>query len=107
MVWKFISGASTSGKHSWWLYGGNGELTAWAGEDFDSASNALRAARAFKANASSASFEVYEDTAGKWRWRAKHSSDKIAGSWEAFASKSNAERAAATVKASAGTATGP
>jgi uncharacterized protein YegP (UPF0339 family) len=48
-------------------------------------------------------FEIYEDTAGNYRWRLKSSNgQKVATSGEAFDSKSNAKRAAENVKANAG-----
>lgn len=39
------------GQPSWWLYGGNNQMVAWAGETFASTSNANRAAQAFKLGA--------------------------------------------------------
>jgi uncharacterized protein YegP (UPF0339 family) len=105
---RFTSGKTQgSDKYSWWLYGGNGETVAWAGETFPSASNAKRAAEAFKAGASTARYDIYEDEGNKWRWRAWRSSDKVASSGESFASKSNAERAAENVRLNAGSAEGP
>jgi uncharacterized protein YegP (UPF0339 family) len=53
-----------------------------------------------------AKFEIYADTAGKYRWRLKaDNGTKIASSGENFDSKANAKRAAETVKATAGSAT--
>lgn len=103
---RFLVAENTEGNPSWWLYGGNNENVAWAGETFASLSNATRAATAFKAGASTARYEVYPDAAGKYRWRAWRGSDKVASSGEAFASKSNAERAAENVRQNAGSATG-
>jgi uncharacterized protein YegP (UPF0339 family) len=104
----FSAGETKSGGvFSWWLYGGNHEQVAWAGETFPSLSNAKRAAESFKAGAATARFEVYEDGGGKYRWRAWRSSDKVAASGEPFASKSNADRAAANVRDNAGGATAP
>lgn len=91
-------------KYAWWLYGDNHVQLAWAGETFPSLSNAQRAAAAFKAGASTATFDVYADTATQWRWHATRSSDKAASSGEAFDSRSNAQRAADNVKANARTA---
>lgn len=107
MAWRFQAGGSTTGSNSWWLYGANGEQTAWAGETFASESNARRAAQDFKAGAATARYEVYLDLAGKWRWRAWRSSDKVAASGEAFASQYNAQRAADAVRSNAPYATGP
>ena len=53
-----------------------------------------------------AKFEVYADSAGKFRWRLKaNNGEKIASSGESFNSRSNARRAAETVKSTAGSAT--
>lgn len=106
MTMRFSVGNNTSGQPSWWLYGGNGEMVAWAGETFASTSNAQRAAAAFKAGALTARFEIYQDAGGACRWRAWRSSDKVAASGESFASKANAERAAENVRVNAGGATG-
>jgi uncharacterized protein YegP (UPF0339 family) len=47
-------------------------------------------------------FEIYADTAGKYRWRLKDGNGlKIASSGESFDSKSNARRAAENVKSTA------
>lgn len=104
---RFLVTNNTGGKPSWWLYGANNELVAWAGESFHSLSNATRAATSFKAGASTAHYDVYADAAGKYRWRAWRGSDKVASSGEEFASKASAERAAETVRQNAGGATGP
>ena len=48
---------------------------------------------------SRASFEVYEDNAGEWRWRLVHDNGNIiADSGEGYASKRNVERAMAGVR---------
>jgi uncharacterized protein YegP (UPF0339 family) len=94
-------------KYSWWLYGENNRMVAWAGQTFDSHWDAERAAQDFKEGASSADFDVYLDEAKKWRWRAVRSSDKVAASGEAFASKHNAQHAADNVQENASYADGP
>ena len=103
----FSVGNNTAGDPSWWLYGNNNKMVAWAGETFDSQRNAHRAASDFKAGASSARYEVYQDAGGNWRWRAWRSSDKVAASGESFYDRGNAEAAAANVRDNAGSATGP
>ncbi|MBM7416845.1 MULTISPECIES: DUF1508 domain-containing protein [Nocardiaceae] len=103
--YRFHIGDSKGGQPSWWLYAGNNEKVAWAGETFASLSNARRAAVAFKAGASAASFEVYEDAGTKWRWRAIRGGNKVAASGESFASRSNAQRAADNVRDNARFAT--
>ena len=103
----FSVGNTQGGEPSWWLYGNNNRMVAWAGETFESQSNAHRAANDFKAGASSARFESYQDSGGSWRWRAWRSSDKVASSGESFDDRGNAERAAANVRDNAGSAGGP
>ncbi len=51
-------------------------------------------------------FEIYADSAGKYRWRLKDGNSQIvASSGESFASRDNAKRAAQNVKSTAPTAT--
>jgi uncharacterized protein YegP (UPF0339 family) len=48
-------------------------------------------------------FEIYADTASKYRWRLKASNGQtVASSGESFDSRSNAKRAAENVKGNAG-----
>jgi uncharacterized protein YegP (UPF0339 family) len=103
---RFRVANDKGGRPTWWLYGGNNELVAWAGETFASQSNAHRAAAAFKAGAKTARYEVYLDGAGRYRWRAWRSSDKVAASGESFSSKSAAQTAADNVRDNAGNAGG-
>ena len=104
---RFEVGNNRAGEPTWWLYGDNNRMVAWAGETFASGTNARRAAEAFKAGARTADYEVYAGPDGNYRWRAWRSSDKVASSGESFDSRSNAERAAANVRDNAGSASGP
>lgn len=104
---KFEVLDTEGGMPSWWLYGDNGEMVAWAGETFASSANARRAALAFKSGAADARYDVYQDASSAWRWRAWRSSDKVASSGESFAGKDSAERSAANVRDNAGGADGP
>lgn len=101
----FRVGNTQSGEPSWWLYGDNNKLVAWAGETFESTYNAERAAANFKAGAYSARYDIYLDAGQAWRWRAWRSSDKVAASGESFSSKSAAEAASENVRLNAGSAT--
>jgi uncharacterized protein len=103
----FSVGNTQGGEPSWWLYGDNNRMVAWAGETFDSTSNATRAANAFKAGAASARYETYLDSGREWRWRALRSSDKVAASGESFSGEYEAQRAAENVRDNAGSASGP
>ena len=92
-------------KSRWRLKASNGQTVASSGEAFGSAANATRAAKSFKKGAAKATFEVYADRSGKYRWRAKSSNGQtVASSGEAFASKASAKRAADNVQAKAGQA---
>nr|WP_277552737.1 HVO_2922 family protein [Halobaculum sp. YSMS11] len=52
--------------------------------------------------ASKATFEVYQDTAGQWRWRLEHDNGNIiADSGEGYASKQKAEEGITSVKRNA------
>jgi uncharacterized protein YegP (UPF0339 family) len=53
-------------------------------------------------------FEVYRDSAGRYRWRLKASNGRtVASSGESFAAQSSAVHAAENVKVNAGNAGGP
>ena len=105
-MWRFQIGKTQAGQPSWWLYAGNNELVAWAGETFASTYNAQRAASAFKVGAKTARYDIYQDTGGSWRWRAWRGSDKVAASGESFSSRSAAEQAANRVRDNTGGARG-
>lgn len=106
MSWRFEVGNTKAGTPSWWLYAGNNEMVAWAGETFASTYNARRAASAFKVGAKTARYDVYQDAGGFWRWRAWRGSDKVASSGESFSSRPAAEQAADRVRDNAGSAVG-
>ncbi len=105
-MWRFVVENNQAGSPTWWLYAGNNEMVAWAGETFASTANASRAASAFKAGARTARYEVYQDAGAAWRWRAWRSSDKVAASGESFSSRYAAEQAANRVRDYAGGASG-
>ena len=94
------------GKARWRLRSTNGQTIAAAGEAFATRSNAKRAAAAFKANVAKNDFEIYADSGGKYRWRAKsRNGQTVASSGESFASQSSAKRAATNVQKSVSAAT--
>ena len=52
-----------------------------------------------EAIASKATFELFEDNAGEWRWRLRHDNGNVIGdSGEGYASKSNAKRALSRIR---------
>jgi uncharacterized protein YegP (UPF0339 family) len=102
----FVVADTKGGAPSWWLYGSNNEMVAWAGETFASTYNATRAATSFKTGAATAVYDIYSDAGGSWRWRAIRGGNKVASSGESFYSKYDVERAAENVRVNAGAATG-
>lgn len=107
-MWKYEVYADSGGHYRWRLKASNGQTVASSGESFASQSNATRAAQNFKDHASAWHYEVYADTSGRFRWRAKAGNGQIvASSGESFASRSNAQQAADTVRRNGGNASGP
>jgi uncharacterized protein YegP (UPF0339 family) len=104
---EFLVALSLSGSPSWWLYGADGELLAWAGQYFASLAFAQKSAMAFKSAASGARYEIYPHADGGWRWRAlQYINYYMASSPESFKEAAHARRAARTVAKSAYRATG-
>lgn len=107
-MWKFDVYADSGGKWRWRLIAGNGRRVAASGESFYDRSGAKRAAENFKGNARRWNYEVYADSGGSYRWRAKATNGQtVASSGESFDSRSNAQRAADNVRDNAGGAAGP
>jgi uncharacterized protein YegP (UPF0339 family) len=105
---KFEVYNDSAGKPRWRLKSGNGETIAVSGESFSSHSSAVAAAENFKSKAKSWDYDIYADSAGNYRWRAKAGNGQNVGSsGEAFDSKSNARRAADNVRDNAGSADSP
>jgi uncharacterized protein len=105
---RFEVYADSAGNYRWRLIASNGRKVATSGESFYSQSNAKVGAQGFKSGARTYSYEIYADTAGNYRWRAKASNGQtVASSGESFASRSNAQTAADNVRLNAGSATGP
>ncbi len=100
--------ADSSGKYRWHLKGGNGQIVAVSGQSFADHINAVHAARDFKDSACTWTYEVYADTPGNYRWRAKADNRQIvASSGESFDSRSNARRAMRNVQVNGGKGIGP
>ena len=108
MAGRFEVYEDASGGARWRLKSSNGQTVASAGEAFASASNAKRAAERFKKNAQgSTTSEIYADSGGKYRWRAKaRNGQTVASSGESLGSQANARRAADRVQKSASAASG-
>ncbi|MCW2690602.1 MAG: hypothetical protein JWR37_5492 [Mycobacterium sp.] len=107
MAMRYAVGNDQLGQPSWWLYGDNNKVVAWAGESFPSVCLAERAADDFKASAGTAEFDVYDEVGGKWRWQAWLTNIRVATSANGFTTKQNARRAADNVRGNATDASGP
>lgn len=98
---------SEGGQPSWWLYGPDDELLAWAGRYFVSLAFAQNEAAAFQLSALDAQYEIYPHPAGGWGWRAVQPVDfHLAYSAGGFASPAEARHAARHVKTLAHRASG-
>lgn len=95
------------GQPSWWLYGVNDELLAWAGRYYVSLAFARDEAAAFRSSALRAVYEIYTHPAGGWGWRAVQPVDYyMAHSAVGFTKLAEARRAARHVKTVAHRASG-
>ncbi|SEA19484.1 Uncharacterized conserved protein YegP, UPF0339 family [Haloplanus vescus] len=96
-----------AGEWRWRLVARNGEIVADSGEGYGSRSGAREAAERVRGGAPEAdlpdidgpAFEVYEDSAGEWRWRLRYANGEIgADSGEGYGSRSAARDAAERVQ---------
>lgn len=88
-----------SGHFRWRLLDADHESIAQSAESFASHANALQAAEGFTRSAESWRYEIYLDTGGGCRWRAKASNgETIAVSAEVFADSLVADRAVASLR---------
>jgi uncharacterized protein YegP (UPF0339 family) len=100
----------SAGEYRWRLVHDNGNIIADSGEGYASRSNAREAIERVQGYApeadvldvGQAAFELYEDSAGEYRWRLRHRNGNIiADSGEGYASRSAAEDAVNSVKRNA------
>lgn len=95
------------GKPSWWLYGANDELLAWAGRYYVSLAFARDEAAAFQSAARRAEYQIFPHPAGGWGWRAVQPVNYyMAHSVGPFTKQAEARRAARNVKTMAHRASG-
>jgi len=91
-----------AGQYRWRLLHENGNILADSGEGYASRQKVSQGIDSVQRNASeggNAEFEVYEDTAGQYRWRLRHENGNIiADSGEGYASKSGANDAVERVR---------
>ncbi|WP_284011053.1 YegP family protein [Haloarcula pelagica] len=84
-----------AGEFRWRLLHRNGNVLADSGEGYTTRASARRAAERVQKRAPAAAvddgFEVYEDTAGKWRWRLRAENGEIvADSGQGYSNRSKA-----------------
>lgn len=106
-------------EHRWRLRHDNGNIIGVSGEGYSSKQNARKGMESVRENipgaglkeitspedAAQASFEVYEDNAGEWRWRLRHDNGNIiADSGEGYADRSGVEEAVERVRSYSATA---
>jgi len=98
------------GEYRWRLRHQNGNIIADSGEGYSSKPSAREAIERVQGYApesdvldvGQASFELYEDNAGEYRWRLRHQNGNIiADSGEGYSSRSAAEDAVNSVKRNA------
>ena len=105
---RYETYADSGGNYRWRLIASNGQKIATSGESFYSESNAKLGATNFKSQCKKWNYEVYADSAGKYRWRAKSSNGQtVASSGESFSSQSNAQTSANNVRENGDSASGP
>jgi uncharacterized protein YegP (UPF0339 family) len=92
----------TGGKYRWRLLHKNGNILADSGQGYASRQKASQGLDSVQRNAvegGNAEFEVYEDTAGEYRWRLVHrNGNLIADGGEGYTSKSGAEGAVERIR---------
>lgn len=97
----------SAGEYRWRLVSDNGNTIADSGEGYSSKSNARDAIERVKKHGSeataldigNAAFEVYEDSAGEYRWRLRHRNGNIlSDSGEGYDSRAGAIRGIESVK---------
>ena len=102
--------ADAAEEYRWRLRHRNGNIVADSGEGYasdSSAREAIERVRGYAPDADvlevgNAAFEIYEDAAGKWRWRLRHRNGNIvADSGQGYASRSNAVDGVTSVKRNA------
>jgi len=110
-----------AGEYRWRLRHVNGNVIADSGEGYTSKQNAKNGLESVKRNApggyvvdlskdeeaeedggSNATFELFEDSGGKWRWRLRHDNDEIIGDGgQGYSSKQKCKQGLRSVKMNA------
>lgn len=95
---RFKTGDVIVDRPSWWLYGCDNQVIAWAGDMFASLAGAEAAAEQFRFGALHTRFELFQDRTSLWRWRAMVGERKVACSSDTYLSQLAARRAANLVR---------
>ncbi|QCC50506.1 HVO_2922 family protein [Halapricum salinum] len=95
------------GKHRWRLVHDNGNIIADSGEGYSSKQKTTQGIESVKNNAGPASylrfdpasFEIYRDSAGEWRWRFVHKNGNIlAAASEGYTRRRDAKRSVDSIR---------
>ncbi|WP_335999396.1 YegP family protein [Halorientalis halophila] len=87
------------GEWRWRLVHRNGEILADGGEGYSRRNDANRAVDRIRERVDQLDFEIYEDSAGEYRWRMRGGNDEILGdSGEGYGSRDGAEDAVESVR---------
>jgi len=95
------------GKHRWRLVHDNGNIIADSGEGYSSKQKTTQGIESVKTNAGPASylqfdpasFEIYRDSAGEWRWRFVHKNGNIlAAASEGYTRRRDAKRSVDSIR---------
>ena len=115
---RFEAYEDSAGEYRWRLVHRNGNIIADSGEGYASKGKAKQGLESVRNNApgayvvdqskddsppeqggSNATFELFEDRAGKWRWRLRHDNGNIiADSGQGYSSKQNAKQGLDSVR---------
>jgi amphi-Trp domain-containing protein len=108
----------SAGEYRWRLVHRNGNIIADSGEGYTAKTAAMQGLESVRSNApgayvvdqskednasqeggSKATFELFEDTAGEWRWRLRHDNGNIiADSGQGYSSKQSAKQGLGSVR---------
>ncbi len=91
-----------AGEWRWRLVHQNGNILADGGQGYSRRNDANRAVDRLREGVDDVEFEIYEDNAGEYRWRARGGNDRIvADSGEGYDSRNGAERSVERVRSHA------
>jgi uncharacterized protein YegP (UPF0339 family) len=91
---KFEVYQDASKEFRWRLKAGNGEVLATAGQGYKAKTDCQKGVQRIKTEYDKLAFEVYEDNANEFRWRAKAANGQVvATSSQGYKAKADCEKA--------------